>query len=114
MNTLRLLIAFFALGNAVSAFACDAPADITIPPGDEATMDDMLAAQSGVRDFMATMEEYLDCMDREIEALAEETPEEERTQMVEQYNSAVAQMEEVATDFNEQRRLFQETAAAEN
>lgn len=114
MNTLRFLIAFFALGSAVSAFACDVPADITIPPGDTATLDDMLAAQASVRDYIAAMEEYLACMDQEMEAMPEETPEEERTQMVEQYNTGVDQMEAVAADFNEQRVLFQENAAADN
>ena len=51
------LIFLAALGSAVSALACDAPADINIPPGDEATLDEMLAAQTGVRDFIAAMEE---------------------------------------------------------
>ena len=73
------LIFLAALGSAMSALACDAPAEINIPPGDEATLDEMLAAQTGVREFIAAMEEYLACMDGEIEALAEDTPEEDRT-----------------------------------
>ena len=102
------LIFLAALGSAMSALACDAPAEIEIPPGDQATMDEMLAAQAGVREFIAGMEEYLACMDTEIEALGEEATDEERAAMVEQYNSGVDRMEEVAAEFNEARQQFQD------
>ena len=108
------LIFLAALGSAMSSLACDAPAEINIPPGDEATLDEMLAAQTDVRDFIAAMEEYLTCMDGEIEALAEDTPEEERTLMVDQYNSGVDQMEEVAAAFNESRQQYQDAQSAED
>ena len=108
------LIVPIALGNAMSALACDPPAEINIPPGDEATLDEMLAAQTGVREYLAAMEVYLVCMDGEIEALGEETSEEDRTAMVEQYNTGVDRMEEVAADFNEARQQFQEASTAEN
>ena len=74
----------------------------------------MLAAQTGIREFMAEMEEYLACMDAEMEALGEEATEETRTLMVEQYNSGVDRMEEVAVEFNEASQLFQEAASAGN
>ena len=108
------LIVPIALGSAMSALACDAPAEIDIPPGDEATMEEMLAAQTSVREFMAAMDEYLDCMDAEIDALGEEASEEDRDLMVEQRNSGVDQMEKVAAEFNEARQQFQEASAAEN
>lgn len=108
------LIVPIALGSAMSALACDPPAEVEIPPGDEATLDDMLAAQAGVREFMAAMDEYLICMDAEIEALGEEASDEDRTMMVDQYNNGVDQMEEVAAAFNEARQQYQEAAAAEN
>ena len=114
MKISRPLIFLAALGSAMSALACDVPAEINIPPGDEATLDEMLAAQTSVRDFMAAMDEYLTCLDAEIEALGEEASGEDRTTMDDQYNNSVTQMEEVAADFNEQRQLFQDTAAAEN
>ena len=114
MKISRPLIFLAALGSAMSALACDVPAEINIPPGDEATLDEMLAAQTSVRDFMAAMDEYLTCLDAEIEALGKEASEEDRTTMDDQYNNSVTQMEEVAADFNEQRQLFQDTAAAEN
>ena len=114
MKLSRPLILVAALGSAMSALACDMPAEIDIPNGAEATLDEMLAAQSGVRDFIAAMEEYLACMDGEMEALGEEATEEDRALMVEQYNSGVDLMEEIAAEFNEARQLFQDAAAEED
>jgi hypothetical protein len=114
MKIIRPLTLLAALGSAMSALACDLPAEVDIPPGDEATLDEMLAAQTGVREYMAAMDEYLTCMDGELEALGEEATDEERAAMVEQYNTGVDLMEEVAAEFNEQRQLFQDSAAAEN
>ena len=114
MKIIRPLILLAALGSAMSALACDMPAAVDIPPGDEATLDEMLAAQTGVREFLAAMEEYLACMDGELEAMDEEASEEDRNLMVEQYNSGVDLMEEIAAEFNEARQLYQEAAAAEN
>ena len=107
------LIFLAALGSAASALACDAPAETEIPPGDQATLDDMLAAQTGVREYIEAMDEYLACMDGEIDALGEDAAEEDRATMVEQYNTGVDRMEEVAAEFNEARQLFQETQAAQ-
>ena len=114
MKLSRPLILVAALGSAMSALACDMPAEIDIPNGAEATLDEMLAAQSGVRDFIAAMEEYLACMDGEIEAMGEDASEEEHAAMVEQYNSGVDQMEEVAALFNEARQQYQDAQATEN
>ena len=114
MKLSRPLILVAALGSAMSALACDMPAAIEIPDGAEATLDEMLAAQSGVRDFIAAMEEYLACMDGEIEAMGEDASEEEQATMVEQYNSGVDQMEEVAAQFNEARQQYQDAQATEN
>ena len=113
MKLSRHLIFLAALGSAMSALACDAPAGVNIPRGDEATRDEMVAAQTSVREFMTAMEEYLACMDAEIDALAEEVSEEDRNLMVEQRDSGVGQMEEVAAEFNEQRQAFNERACGQ-
>ena len=114
MNHLRFFVGLLALGGAISTLACEAPMEVDIPQGDVATLDEMLAAQSGVKEYMAAMDEYLGCLDEEMEALGEEATEEERADMVDRYNTSVTQMEETAAEFNAQRQLYQETAAAEN
>ena len=112
MKRSRSLISLIALGCATSALACDPPAAVVIPPGDEATLEQMQAAQAGVQEFIAAMDEYLTCIDGEIEALGEDATQEDHDGLVERYNEGVTQMEEVAADFNEQRQLYLDTAAA--
>ena len=108
MNILRFFSALLALGGSTLAFAqCDAPPMVSIPAGDEATLEQMLEAQTDVRIFMEEMDVYLVCVDEELAAAGEEATEE----MLELYNDGVAQMEELAADFNEQRQLFQDTAS---
>ena len=114
MNHLRFFVGLLALGGAISTLACEAPMEVDIPPGDEATLEEMLATQSGVREYVAAMDEYLTCLDEELEALGEEATEEDRAGLVEQYNAGVTQMEEAAAEFNTQRQLYQDTAAAGN
>ena len=112
MKLFRPLISLIALGGATSALACDPPAVVEIPRGDEATLEEMQAAQAGVQEFIAAMDEFLACIDGEIEALGEDATEEDHAGLVEQYNEGVTQMEDVAADFNEQRQLYLDTAAA--
>ena len=112
MKLSRPLISLIALGCATSALACDPPAEVEIPRGDEATLAEMQAAQSGVQEFIAAMDEYLACIDGAIDALGEDATQEDHDGLVEQYNEGVTQMEDVAADFNEQRQLYLDTAAA--
>jgi len=99
---------------AAPAFAqCDSPTMVSIPDGATATLDDMLAAQSAVRDYLGAMEEYLACLNEEIEAQDDETPEEMQALMVERHNSGVTEMETVAATFNEQRVAYQEANASD-
>lgn len=115
MNIIRPLTLLAALGSAISALACDVPdASINIPRGDEATRDEMVAAQSRVRDLQAATDEYLACLDGELEALGEDATEEQRNLLVEQHNNGVDRLEEVAAEFNEQLGEFNAKAAAEN
>ena len=113
MNKLRFFSTLLAFGGSTLAFAeCEAPPMVSIPAGDEATLEQMLEAQTDVRDFVAAMDVYHNCVDEELEAAGDEATEEYREEMVELYNNGVAQLEELAADFNEQRQLFQEAAAA--
>jgi hypothetical protein len=100
-----IVASFFAF----SAYAqCDNPAIVEVPDGATSTLEQMLEAQTAVRNFMAAMEEYLDCLNEEIEALTEESPEETRVLLVERHNSGITEMEALAAAFNEQRIAYQE------
>ena len=112
---MRFVISIFAafLFASPLALACDYPARAKLPNGATASKDDMLAGQKSVKAFMASMEEYLTCIENvEQEAIAAlEAPNDEelaklKTANVKKYNAAVEDMELVAARFNDQVRDY--------
>lgn len=96
------IAAFFALG----AMACETPSMVNVPDGSQASMDEMVTAQQQVKDYVAAMEEYLACINEELEAAGEDAPEEYKSLMVTRHNTAVGEMEAVAAAFNEQVQAY--------
>ncbi len=99
------------------AFACDYPPRADLPDGPSASKDDMLAGQKSVKDFMASMEEYLVCIEKEEEeavaALIEPGDEalaKREAAIIKKYNAAVEDMELIAAKFNEQVRAYKAQA----
>ncbi len=95
------------------ALACDYPERISIPNGNSASKEEMVAGQKGVKKFMADMEIYLDCINEEDEqnraGIEEPDPivEAQRDEMlVKKHNAAVDDMEKVAAAFNEEVRDY--------
>ena len=83
---------------------CAPPAVPAPPDGRVVSMDEMVASQRQVREFVAAGERYLAC-------LAEIVDDDERSgtlrnAAVDEHNRMVAAMEEVAAAFNEQVRIF--------
>jgi len=91
---------------AVTATACDNPAMVTIPDGKTSTMDKLLEAQANVKTYMAEMEEYLACLNEELETAGDEAPAEFKSLMVTRHNTAVSEMESVAAAFNVQVQAY--------
>ena len=69
-------------------------------------MEEMIAAQSAVKIYMAEMEAYLACLNEDIEASGDDAPAEFRSLMVTRYNTAVAELETVAAAFNGQLEAY--------
>ena len=116
MNILRFLFALLALAGSTHAFAeCETPPEVSVPAGGEATQDEMIAAQSGVREYMAQMDEYLTCLDVERQVAVEDAAGEDEESIIQMYNQmhndGVTLMEELAAEFNEQREAFLAKAA---
>src|SRR5210317_1551871 len=64
MNKLTKTAIFVAMIFAAQgALACDYPQRIDVPNGATATKDEMIAGQKGVKTYMASMEEYLACIE---------------------------------------------------
>ncbi len=89
-----------------AAAACENPSMITIPDGKSSTMDQLLAAQGQVKSYMAAMEQYLSCVDKEMEAKGDDATAEYKSLMVNRHNAAVSEMESVAGAFNEQIQAY--------
>ena len=103
---LRLTVAFVALAGGSAAVACEYPPLVTIPEGREATLEEMLEAQTAVRNYVTAMEAYLACVDEEMTAAGDDAPEVFKTVMFSRHNVAVAEMEAIANHFNEQIQLY--------
>ena len=101
------LMAPLALG------ACDYPAKVDVPNGGTATKDEMLQGQRNVKQYVADMEAYLDCIVAEEKAALLEIDdispddEQQRSDMLnKKYNAAVDEMERVAAAFNSEVQAY--------
>lgn len=81
-NLIKFLIVLGVLSLPAISFACDYPERPKLPDGGTAAKEDMIAAQSAVKTFLAAVDEYLTCIEQEeaeaIKALGEEADEEAR------------------------------------
>lgn len=103
------LISFNAFAN------CDHPSIIqSLPDGTAASLDEMVAAQTAVKGYMAEMETYLACLNDDIESSGEDTAEEFKTLMVTRYNTAVVELETVAAAFNKQLQAYKAANPSDN
>ena len=87
--------------------ACENPTIIqSLPEGETATLDEMVAAQNSVKEYMTEMDTYLACLNEDIEAAGDDAAEEFQTLMVTRYNTAVVELETVAAAFNQQLQAY--------
>lgn len=112
------LVAALAAGSANAA--CTYPkSPEKIPDGGTATLEEMIAAQRGVKQFDADITAYQNCLETEFnEAMAKETTlteeqKKERRKIVDQkMNAAVDEAQGLADRLNAQIRVYKEKAAA--
>lgn len=100
---------------AQNALACDYPARVDLPNGATADKEAMITGQKGVKSYMATMEEYLTCIESEEAAAVlgrGDVSEDDKRQREElfnkKYNAAVEEMNLVAEEFNMQVRAYKD------
>lgn len=110
---IRCCIALASLA-VLPAVACEQPSMVSVPQGDDASLDELLAAQENVKNYMAAMEEYLACVNDEIEAAGEDAPAQFQALMARRNNTAVDEMETVAAAFNEQVQAYREANPEED
>lgn len=103
----QLIVAVCATALTPIAYAaCTYPEAVVVPDGATSTTEEMVDGQTRIKQYMAEMEAYLDCLDREETDLGREPTVDELALHNQRHNSAVDAMEAVAADFNEQVRAY--------
>ena len=97
---------------AMPALACENPPMAAVPDGESATMEELQAAQENVGLYMEAMNEYIACVDEELDAAGDDAPELFQSLMINRHNIGVEEMELVAEAFNEQVRAYREANPA--
>ncbi len=108
MNIFRLIFFLFVINVSTIGYSCDYPPLVIIPDGLTASMEQMLIAQDQIKNYMVDMDIYLHCLNEEITTTGDQATIEYRSIMYSRYNAAVAEMEAVASTFNEQVDLHNE------
>jgi hypothetical protein len=109
----------FALGSAAHAqAACTYPrAPGTIPDGNTASKEQMIAAKNDVSRYNSEMNAYLDCIKLEIDAATPKDPsklskdekakaEEQQKMLTQKNNAAVDELQSVVGRFNDQLKAY--------
>lgn len=120
---MKALLAFAATAalSAAAAFAdCPYPAaPDKLPDGATASLQDMLAGQKKVGEYNKSVNDYVACIDKELEdALAkagDKIKPEQKADMqrveTQKHNAAIDQLQTVADRFNEQVKVFKAKSA---
>ena len=110
MISRKFLLVIVAGGAAATSLACDYPALITVPDGESSTMEELIVAQNAVKAYMDGMETYLTC----VSAAGDNAPADYKAIMFSRHNAAVAEMEAIASSFNEQVQAYRAANPADN
>ncbi len=96
-----------------TVFACDYPQRPFIPDGAAASKEELLAAKDGVQTFLASVDEYLQCVELEEQAalasMDEPTPEEQTERdksLNRKFDAANEEKAMVGEQFNQQVRAY--------
>jgi hypothetical protein len=85
---------------------CVYPPAIDVPDGATASNEEMISGQKAVKSYMAEMEAYLECLDKETAELTEKETPEQKAIHTQRHNAAVDAMEATAAKFNEEVREY--------
>ena len=120
MKSLLALAATAALASGAAYADCPYPAaPDKLPDGATATLQDMLGGQKAVADYNKAVNDYVACIDKELEeAIAkagDKIKPEQKADMqrveTQKHNAAIDQLQSVADRFNEQVKVYKAKAA---
>jgi hypothetical protein len=112
LNALAICTSFLFLAG--PAAACDYPEKPSVPNGSSATKDEMIAGQKEVKQYVADLESYQQCLVEEekvaraaIQDLTPEVEEQREEVLNKKYNAAHDEMMKVAAEFNAELKEYQ-------
>jgi hypothetical protein len=121
MKVLLALACTTALAATVPVYAdCTyPPAPTKIPDGASATLEEMLSGQKAVKDYQKSMDDYVACIDKELEDKIAQGGDQMKPQQkadmqkmeAQKHNAAVDQEQAIADRFNEQVKVFKARTA---
>ena len=85
---------------------CTVPDDVLIPDGNASTYEEMRDSQAFVKEYLAEMETYLECLEQDESPRATELTGNAELRHTRRRHAAIDTMESVAARFNEQVRAF--------
>ena len=98
-----------------SAYAeCIIPETVSVPDGATATEEEMLAGQKRVKQYIANVDAYLDCIDAEATAVGDEQTDEQRATYNQMYDASVDAEESIAAQFNAEVQAYKKNSANRN
>ncbi len=97
---------FFLLATNLVLADCDRPTVPQLPDGGSSDLETMVEGQKAVKAYVAETEAYLDCLNEQSAAAAEDETPEQQLARIELHNEAVGDMEAVAAAFNEEIREY--------
>lgn len=106
-NAMIVMLAILATTSANAA--CEMPSLVaSIPEGATATEVELLAAQAQVQAYIAAMDSYIACQNEEMTANGDDATSSYLYQMSERIEFARSEVDQVATEFNDQVKAFRE------
>ncbi|SRR5579871_1445829 len=121
MKALLALAGTAALAAAAAHADCSYPAaPTTLPDGRTATLEEMLAGQKAVKEYQKAIDDYVACIDKELEDQiakgGDSLKPQQKTDMqkmeAQKHNAAVDQAQAVADRFNEQVKVYKQQSAS--
>ena len=87
--------------------ACTLPTTPAIPDGNAATQEEMLSAQSTLKAYIESGNNYLGCLDALEKSWGEDASDTQKAVIVSVYNQTVERLQNQAKSFNESLKVFQ-------
>jgi hypothetical protein len=123
MNALLPVLLVAAMATTVARAECTAPsANLKIPDGNTASMDEMLAAKHAIQDTNSAVESYTQCLkaeqDAKIAAGGTDMKDEDKSKIATEYmnrqNAEVEKLQKLADQFNLEVRNYKAKHATES